>query len=144
MFHIPDKNIFTINSDKEFSTLALRIFKYQAIENPVYQNYIKNLKLNPEEIDSVDTIPFLPIRFFKSTPIISGHAKAKLVFSSSGTTGLGTSKHHVVNPAIYEESLLKSFRLSYGQPSKYDFLALLPSYFEQTGSSLLYMVKYLM
>jgi hypothetical protein len=54
------------------------------------------------------------------------------------------SKHYVADLSIYEESLLKSFTLEYGDPSQYTFLALLPSYLEREGSSLIYMVDRLM
>lgn len=61
-------------------------------------------------------------------------------FSSSGTTGSVTSKHLVTDLSIYEESYLKGFQHFYGNVEDYVILALLPSYLERDGSSLIYMV----
>ncbi len=86
-------------------------------------------------------IPFLPIEFFKSHEIWCGeNVQPEVVFSSSGTTGMSTSKHPVRNIALYEESFRKGFRLFYGDIRQYSVLALLPSYLEREGSSLIYMV----
>ena len=41
---------------------------------------------------------------------------------------------------LYEKSFLEAFQKFYGDPEDYTFLALLPSYLERTGSSLIYMV----
>src|SRR5690606_8530925 len=41
---------------------------------------------------------------------------------------------------LYEKSFLKAFKNQYGDPSNYTILALLPSYLEREGSSLIYMV----
>lgn len=62
-------------------------------------------------------------------------------FSSSGTTGQINSKHYVPDLTIYEKSLMRAFELFYGSPDQYCFLALLPSYLERAGWSLVYMVE---
>lgn len=64
-----------------------------------------------------------------------------MVFTSSGTTGMTTSKHLIADLKIYEKSFLKGFSIEYGSPSDYTILALLPSYLERKGSSLIYMVE---
>ncbi|MGZ4034414.1 MAG: acyl transferase, partial [Bacteroidia bacterium] len=61
------------------------------------------------------------------------------IFTSSGTTGMIQSKHYVTDPDIYEKSYLEAFRLFYGDIEKQCVLALLPSYLERNGSSLIYM-----
>jgi hypothetical protein len=45
---------------------------------------------------------------------------------------------------LYHKAYLKGFEFAYGHPSKYAFLALLPSYLEREGSSLITMVNGLM
>ena len=65
--------------------------------------------------------------------------KEEIVFTSSGTTGSEQSKHCVSDVSIYIESFLKGFRHFYGSVKDYCILALLPSYMEREGSSLIYM-----
>ncbi len=65
----------------------------------------------------------------------------KKTFLSSGTTGSVQSKHLITNLNIYEESYLKGFEYFYGNIENYTVLALLPSYLERDGSSLVYMVN---
>jgi hypothetical protein len=63
------------------------------------------------------------------------------VFSSSGTTGQITSKHYIADIQLYEQSYTKGFHHFYGDVGQYCILALLPSYIERSGSSLIYMVN---
>jgi hypothetical protein len=42
---------------------------------------------------------------------------------------------------VYEESFLRAFRFFYGEPSEWTVFALLPSYLERSGSSLVYMAE---
>jgi phenylacetate-coenzyme A ligase PaaK-like adenylate-forming protein len=67
-----------------------------------------------------------------------------IVFSSSGTTGNQNSRHYVKDISLYEESFFRSFEMFFGKPDDYIILALLPSYLEREGSSLIYMVDHLM
>ncbi len=133
--------IFKIKTEKDFKEQALLVFKYQYKANLVYQEFCNHLKINPEQVKDIKDIPFLPIQFFKSHKVISSKHKVEQVFSSSGTTGSITSKHHVTQLAIYEESYLKAFEHFYGNLQEYVILALLPSYLEREGSSLIYMVE---
>jgi len=135
--------IFKIDSEEEFSSLALDIFRFQSSNNVVYAKYIEYLKINVNEVKMVSKIPFLPIEFFKSHVIKSTNQKARRVFESSGTTGQQTSKHHIVSTELYSRSFLKSFSASYGNPENLCILALLPSYLERENSSLVYMMNHL-
>ncbi|MCX2718215.1 LuxE/PaaK family acyltransferase [Lentiprolixibacter aurantiacus] len=134
------RKIFTC-SPTEFDSLALEIFRYQYRENIVYNAFCKHLQLSPDKVRKVEEIPFLPIQFFKSHQILTGKITPELTFTSSGTTGQLTSKHLVAKASVYRNSFLKSFRLFYGDPEDYCILALLPSYLEREGSSLVYMVN---
>jgi len=52
-----------------------------------------------------------------------------------------TSKHLVTDLTLYEQSFRKAFSQFYGNIEDYVVLALLPSYLERDGSSLIYMVN---
>ena len=133
-------SIFNINTLDEFRQVALAVFQYQSTENEVYARYIEGLRLDPYAITEIEQIPFLPIEFFKSHEIISGqNPQIEEIFTSSGTTGMIQSKHYVSDVSIYEKSYLKGFELFYGNIEEYYVLALLPSYLERDGSSLIYM-----
>ncbi|GEN72482.1 acyltransferase [Chryseobacterium lathyri] len=102
------------------------------------------LKINPDEVHSLEKIPFLPIEMFKNHQILDKNTSADLFFQSSGTTQMNLSKHFIADPAVYEESIYKSFEQFIGKPEDFIFLGLLPSYLEKQNSSLIYMVDYLM
>ena len=51
-----------------------------------------------------------------------------------------TSKHLVTDITLYEESYRNAFSQFYGNIEDYCVLALLPSYLEREGSSLIHMV----
>lgn len=135
------KKIFSISSAREFNILALDVFKYQAVSNDIYKNYIGALGISPALVNSYEEIPFLPVSFFKDHKILSGNVIAETVFESSGTTGMVTSKHFVTDLGLYEESFIKGFQHFYGDPSEYFIGALLPSYSERENSSLIYMMN---
>jgi phenylacetate-coenzyme A ligase PaaK-like adenylate-forming protein len=134
------KQIFSIADEATFNKVALTIFKHQAKNCQVYYDYISNLKVNPSAIETYKEIPFLPISFFKSHQVLSTDKEPQVVFTSSGTTGQITSKHLVSDVSIYEQSFNKAFEQFYGDPKDICILALLPSYLEREGSSLIYMV----
>jgi phenylacetate-coenzyme A ligase PaaK-like adenylate-forming protein len=138
---IQDKQqVFSINNKAQFEEAALHIFNYQAQNCAVYRQFISGLKIDPNKINAVDQIPFLPIEFFKSHPILSTNAPVQVTFTSSGTTGMVTSSHYVTDKTWYEDSFCNAFQLFYGDIKDYTVLALLPSYLEREGSSLIYMV----
>ncbi|WP_405400684.1 acyl transferase [Maribacter sp. Asnod2-G09] len=131
--------IFDIQTDGDFLTQALRIFKFQYQNNIVYQNFCTYLNVQPDAVQTLEQIPFLPIEFFKSKDVLSTTDTPEITFTSSGTTGSETSKHFVTDLNLYEQSYLKAFNHFYGDIADYCVLALLPSYLERTGSSLIYM-----
>lgn len=136
---ISDK-IFAIQNEIDFNNCAVEIFRFQAKNNLVYQQFLDILKVNPEAIQHYREIPFLPIQFFKSQEVIIEGMEPEVTFSSSGTTGMITSKHLVAKGELYVESFRKAFEQFYGKVEDMAIVALLPSYLERSGSSLIYMV----
>ncbi|MDE5422364.1 acyl transferase [Ancylomarina sp. DW003] len=134
-------NIFEIKIDEEFISIALKVFRFQASNNPVYARYIELLNIDVNTVGCLEEIPFLPIEFFKSHKVVSTTDEAKAIFTSSGTTGNLTSRHYVPDLGIYEDSFTKGFEAFYGSVKDYCILALLPSYLEREGSSLIYMME---
>ncbi len=135
------KEIFTISSQKQFEKIALKVFRHQYENNLVYQEFCDYLKVEKHSVKSLSQIPFLPIQFFKSHAVVSSQEAIQETFTSSGTTGIITSKHLVTDVSFYEQSYRLAFSTFYGNIEDYVVLALLPSYLERTGSSLIYMVK---
>lgn len=134
-------DIFSIANAEEFEAKALQVFRHQYMHNKVYQQFCDLLKKYPSGVKSVENIPFLPIEFFKTHKVTSTTKPSEITFSSSGTTGQTTSKHHVADLSVYETSFRKGFTRYYGDIQDYAILALLPSYLERKGSSLIYMVE---
>ena len=123
----------------DFGERALALFRYQAVFNNVYGEYLNILNVDPEKINSLYEIPFLPIEFFKSRKVVTGQVKGKTIFESSATTGMQQSRHYTDDRAFYERVCETIFRKFYGSPEEYVFLALLPSYLERKNSSLVCM-----
>ncbi|SHI46190.1 LuxE/PaaK family acyltransferase [Flavobacterium terrae] len=138
MFSTSD--IFQIGSKKEFEKITLKVFRFQYDNNIVYRDFCSLLKKDKSNVKRIEDIPFLPIQFFKSHSILSTKNPIQTTFTSSGTTGMSTSKHHVTDLEFYEESYRLAFRQFYGNIEDYAVLALLPSYLEREGSSLIHMV----
>ena len=132
--------LFNIDSDTEFITKALSVFRYQAENNAIFRQFLNHLNCNPKKITKIKDIPFLPIQFFKSHEVLCDNSSVQKTFLSSGTSGIQQSKHLVADISLYEKSYLKGFSHFYGDISDYTVLALLPAYLEREGSSLTYMV----
>ena len=135
---LPD--IFSIQTDADFVQAALQTFGYQYQHNQVYQRFCTLLGRTPDKVRQLTDIPFLPIEFFKSEAVYCGNERPTTVFTSSGTTGSHTSRHYVKDPTVYQQSFRQGFADFYGNIEEYTVLALLPSYLERTGSSLITMV----
>lgn len=133
--------IFNIKSNTEFTNLALHIFKFQFENNPVYRSFCDLLYKHPSDINKIEDIPFLPIQFFKTHNVLSNNQPIEKTFTSSGTSGNVTSNHLVTDLTFYENSYSEGFNHFYGAIKNYVVLALLPSYLERDGSSLVYMVN---
>lgn len=135
------EDIFSIATADDFAEKSMQVFRYQYYNNQVYRKFSDLLRRNPENVKSPEQIPFLPIEFFKSHKVISSKKSEEIIFTSSGTTGQQTSKHFVTDLSLYEKSFRRCFEIFYGSVEDYVVLALLPSYLERTGSSLIYMAQ---
>ena len=138
--YLKDK-IFNISSHDDFNEIAIEIFHFQHENNIIYKQFVDFLNIRTSSIDNYSKIPFLPVEFFKNHKVVSGEFIADAVFTSSGTTGMQTSKHFVADIELYESSFIKTFELFFGSINNYVILALLPSYLDRTGSSLVYMAN---
>jgi hypothetical protein len=121
----------------------------------------------------IEDIPFLPIELFKTHRVYCGGGsdgadggsgfgggsdsgfgfgggsgapkpEPEAVFTSSSTTGEGVARHYVARLSDYERIFTRGFELFYGDAARWSIYALLPSYLEREGSSLVYMVDSLM
>ncbi|NCP58724.1 MAG: acyl transferase, partial [Flavobacteriales bacterium] len=137
---IDTQAIFNIQSEQEFNAMAMDIFNFQFKNNTVYRSFCDLLYKHPSDVKTIKDIPFLPIQFFKTHQVVSSQNPIQTTFTSSGTTGSMTSKHLVTDLDIYKTSFTKAFETFYGAIDNYVILALLPSYLEREGSSLIYMV----
>ena len=124
-----------------FEPLALELFRIQSKENQLYRSFIQALKIDPQKVNDVASIPYLPVSFFKSHDVVTGDFKAETVFESSGTTQTGNSRHFLKSVNLYQRSFTKAFELFYGSPKQWCVIGLLPSYLERKNSSLVMMVN---
>src|SRR4051812_15432966 len=121
--------------------MAVDVFRYQSENILVYREFLRSLNKDVRSVQSVSEIPFLPVEFFKSEKISPVNAVPQVIFTSSGTTGSDSSRHYVLDNALYENAFSEIFRQFYGDVTGYTILALLPSYLERKGSSLIYMFE---
>ncbi len=135
-------SLYSVN-EGNFEDIALQLFHFQAQNNQVYHQYLHYLNCKTDQIRLLAEIPFLPISFFKSHIVKTDFWQPEITFTSSGTTGTLTSKHEVFDLSFYLDLSEHIFTQFYGAPSDYHFLALLPSYLERKGSSLIAMMDHL-
>lgn len=139
MKNLPDP--FSISSNAHRNEAAIEIFRHQAEHCAIYQQYLKGIKVNALEIQNATDIPYLPISFFKTHRVSTSDFTPEITFTSSGTTGSNTSRHLVRSLDTYRRAFQQAFELQYGSPADYVIHALLPSYLEREGSSLILMTE---
>ena len=135
--------IFSIASDEAFEREALELFRYQAEHCAPYAEYVRLLGVEPSDVQRIEDIPMLPIEIFKSHKVYCGEKEPAMVFTSSATTGMVQSRHYVEDLTVYERAFTEAFRQFYGDERECSIYALLPSYLEREGSSLVYMADHL-
>jgi len=136
-----ESKLYSVN-DQSFGDIALELFHFQAVQNPLYKEFIKNLSINTESVQTLEQIPFLPISFFKTHLIQTGKWHPEETFTSSGTTSNLSSRHAIPELRFYLEHAQRCFEFFFGSVTGYHFLALLPSYLERQGSSLVAMMDH--
>ena len=139
MKNLPDP--FSIATTVQRDAAALAVFRHQAVHCDIYRRYLEAIHVRYDDIQQAADIPYLPIAFFKTHRVLSGEFTPEVVFTSSGTTGMQTSRHEVRALDLYRRSFQRGFELAYGSPSDYIIYALLPSYLEREGSSLILMAE---
>ena len=134
------------DSLSDFNNLTLDIFRFQAENNSVYSKYLEFLGVDFLKVQSVNTIPFLPIEAFKSNRVVTGCFSDEQVFKSSGTTSSMSerSSHHVRSVEWYNKISLCIFNTLVEPVTSFKWLGLLPGYSERPDSSLIHMVKHFM
>lgn len=137
-----EKVLYEVN-DHTFNEIALQLFHFQAAQNTVYRDYLSHLRVDIQSIRHFSQIPFLPISFFKTHTVKTGDWQEERIFSSSGTTGSATSVHLVHQLSFYLQNSERVFSQFFGSPDQYHIFALLPSYLEREGSSLIAMMDHL-
>ncbi|MBL0739606.1 acyl transferase [Chryseolinea lacunae] len=136
-----ESKLYTLN-DESFADIALQLFRFQAVHNPIYRSFITHLAIDINRVTTLEAIPFLPIAFFKSQLLQTGEWSPEAIFTSSGTTGSATSRHDVHDLNFYLAHAQRCFESFFGPLTDYNFLALLPSYLERKGSSLIAMMDH--
>ena len=134
------EKIFDIKNHSEFKKQCLDIYNFQYENNMVYQSYCNMICEDPSDVNEINKIPFLPISFFKTKKILSTDNFEK-VFYSSGTTTNSRSKHFISSLKLYQKSFINNFKLNYSDITQYTILALLPNYYDNKDSSLIYMIE---
>ena len=134
------EKIFDIKNHSEFKKQCFDIYNFQYENNMVYQNYCNMICEDPTDVNEINKIPFLPISFFKTKKILSTDNFEK-VFYSSGTTTNSRSKHFISSLKLYQKSFINNFKLNYSDITQYTILALLPNYYDNKDSSLIYMIE---
>jgi phenylacetate-coenzyme A ligase PaaK-like adenylate-forming protein len=132
-------NLSKINKST-FDYHAIELFKFQSKYNLVYKAYLDSLNFDPEKVNKLTQIPFLPIEFFKYHSVKTNDWETEIVFESSGTTQILTSKHYVPDLDFYHEHAREIFEDKFGRLEGMSIFALLPSYLERKASSLVSMV----
>ena len=126
--------IFNV-SEGNFEDLALEIFQFQFQHNSIYRTYVDMLKFNPQKINKLPDIPFLPIQFFKTHLVKTTDFEPAYEFQSSGTTQTINSRHFIKDIELYRQSFTKGFELFYGPVENWCIIGLLPSYLERKPAS---------
>ena len=128
-------------SEINFLEVALSVYQYQRVHNPVYKRYLELMGYEDKICTTIDDFPLMPISFFKQYDIKTGEWIPQKIFKSSGTSGMVRSQHLVKDQEWYGDISERIFTSFYD--GDYDMLALLPSYLENGDSSLVQMVKHL-
>jgi hypothetical protein len=132
-------DILNIATPGEFDRRALEVFRAQAVGCAPYRQYLELIGVRTEDVGRACEIPFLPIELFKSHHVWCGDGEPEAVFTSSATGGQGASRHPIASLDDYARVYTRGFEIFYGPARRWSIFALLPSYLEREGSSLVLM-----
>ena len=128
-----------------FESKALALFRWQARHNATYGAFVEAMSVNPNDINRVEDIPFMPIEFFKSHEIKSGSWSTSHVFRSSGTSATTSRAQHLLDDQgleWYAKVARLAWKVQWGQRvERWSWLGLLPGYLGREDASLLTMVS---
>ena len=131
-----------------FESLALRVFRYQAVHVPVYRSYLARLDVDPLTIDSLEEIPPISTLAFKYAWIeneLHPESAGSCVFLTSGTS-IGRNergRHLVPAPAIYRASAMRHLqRMMFPDRARMAILSLHPCAEQMPESSLAQMISW--
>jgi hypothetical protein len=132
-------------SESEFDSWALRIFAHQYENNLPYRKYCDRRARTPANVDTWTNVPAVPTGAFKEVALVAGDPEnARLTFRTSGTTR-GAEKrgvHYILDPALYEASLLAAFQtFVLADAGRMRMLSLIAPAHEVPDSSLSYMIS---
>ncbi|MBU0489499.1 MAG: acyl transferase [Bacteroidetes bacterium] len=132
-----------ISDPSRFEEESLKLFQFQYESNQIYRNFCKALGINRWCIKQITDIPFLPIRFFRTNEIIAEGKKPSVTFFSSSTSDDIPSRHLVADTDYYKHAIKHGFEMVFGDISSTAVIAVLPSYTDRKGASLVYMAEFL-
>ncbi|MDR2882284.1 MAG: acyltransferase [Alistipes sp.] len=133
-------DILGISSPEDFDRAAMEVFRRQAAECAPYREYLRLIGTEASGVAGVERIPFLPIELFKTHRVYCADCgEPEALFTSSATGGEGPSRHYISRLDDYDRTCTRGFELFYGPAGGVSLYALLPSYLEREGSSLVRM-----
>lgn len=134
--------------ERAFEELALRVFRYQSTNIPVYKEFLASRGVNPTAVTRIDAIPPMSTVAFKHAKLESQDEAASPglhVFFTSGTT-IGKAergRHAVVHPEVYRASSISHLRrMLFPDWAKLAMLALHPTVERMAESSLSQMISW--
>ena len=129
-------------NDYSFEGLALDVFSFQYEFNPVYKEFVKLLKIDPDSILDYRDIPCLPVETFRDHIVTTGEFTPEAIYRSSGTANAGArSEHRVREVDLYDEVSSKIYSSIISKVSEITLFGLLPGYIERKDASLVAMAR---
>lgn len=72
--------IFDIQTEPDFLAESLKAFRYQYQNVEIYRRFVDYLNIDPDNVDELTKIPFLPIEMFKNHQILDKNMTTDLFF----------------------------------------------------------------
>ncbi len=129
--------------DARFEALALALFRVQYAQGAAYHRICTAFGVEPTQVRSWQQIPAVPTGAFKEGRLATFPSEATIcTFRTSGSTTAARGALHLDSLALYDASLLATFRAFLcPDVERIRFLVLAPSATEAPDSSLSYMFE---